>query len=409
MPQKRQTRPGTAPPSGGSGPSRRNRQSGAGPGHDASDAALPLASDLAEARWQAVLDTARDAIISIDEAGIVRLFNHSAEQIFGYAAKEVLGQNVMILMPAPYREEHDRYIERYKKTRVKKAIGMIRAVEGRRKDGTVFPIELAVSEARSGDEVLFTAIIRDVSERLRALAEFRDLQRLAQQRERLADVGAITAKIIHDFGNPLSALSLQTQLIRRRLQRDPSASLSSVAATFEQIVFESRRLESLVREFMEFTGEQRLEVVPIDLRGFLTAVIEAWRPNAEGRGIDLGIEAPERLEAVRGDPEKLRRVFDNLVKNALEAIDRGPGRVVLRVDFPTTAKLRISVEDSGPGISERIHVFHLFESTKPYGTGLGLSVAKEIILAHGGAIGFERREPHGTVFQVDLPYGGASV
>ena len=161
---------------------------------------------LNEARWQAILDTARDGIISIDAEGRIRAFNRSAEQIFGYEANEVLGQNVGLLMPEPYRSEHDRYLRQYAATGVRKAIGRIRAVEGRRKNGEIFPVELSVSEARAGSDLIYTAIVRDVTERRRAEAKLRELQHLAQQRERLADMGAITAEIAHDLGNPLAAL-----------------------------------------------------------------------------------------------------------------------------------------------------------------------------------------------------------
>jgi two-component system sensor kinase FixL len=362
-----------------------------------------------EARWEAVLDTARDGIISIDAEGRIRLFNRSAEQIFGYRADEVLGQPVNILMPSPYREEHDGYLQHYRETGERRAIGKIRSVAGQRKDGSTFPLELAVSEASADGEVIYTAIIRDVSERQRAEAELRELQRLSQQRERLADVGAITAKIIHDVGNPLASLSLQVQLVRRRMQRDAEAPLGSIASTLEQIHYEAKRLEALVREFMSFPGEQRLMVRAIPVRRFLNGIIEAWRPLAAVRGIDLGLEVAHDVERVAGDEEKLARVFDNLIKNAIEAIESGPGEVVVRARLRSAGKLTVSVEDTGPGISEEIEVFRLFETTKANGTGLGLAVAREIVLAHGGEISFAKRQPHGTVFEVELPYEGKKL
>jgi two-component system sensor kinase FixL len=361
------------------------------------------ASQLDRARWEAVLATARDGIVSIDAEGRVRLFNRSAEQIFGYAADEVIGSPVNLLMPSPYRQEHDEYLRRYRETGVPRAIGRIRSVAGQRKNGEVFPVELSVSEASAGGEVIYTAIVRDVSERQRAEAELRELQRVAQQRERLADVGAITAKIIHEVGNPLAALSLQVQLVRRRLQRDPSAPLGSIAPTVDQIHHEAKRLEGLVHELMAFPGEQRLDIGPIELNRYLGEVVDGWRPFAAPRRIELRVEVARGVGTIPGDAEKLRRVFDNLLKNAIEAIDHGPGEVIVRARLPRDGKLRILVEDSGPGISDRIQLFHLFETTKPNGTGLGLAVAKEIVLAHGGEIGFTKREPQGTIFQVDLP------
>ncbi len=164
--------------------------------------------ELNEARWQAVLATARDAIISIDRSGRITLFNQAAEGIFGYSAEEVTGQNVKMLMPALYADQHDQYLENYRTTGRPQAIGRIREVEALRKNGEVFPIELSVSEARVGRQLLYSAIIRDVTERRRAQARGAELEELSQQRERLADIGAITAKIVHDIGNPLAGLSI---------------------------------------------------------------------------------------------------------------------------------------------------------------------------------------------------------
>jgi len=486
--------------------------------------------ELDQARWEAVLDSARDAIIGIDTSGVVTLFNRSAQEIFGYDAAEVLGQNVTMLMPAPYSDEHDRYLQNYHETKVRKAIGYVRYVEARRKTGEVFPIELSVSEARVGDGVLYTAIIRDVTERkqaeealqherdfarrvvetaqtiilvrdldgrvvlcnpylerisgfpiseiqgkdwfshfvppsqqarvkeifsevlrqgstthyvsslvtkagptreiewhsvalrdahgavsgtlaagqditdrLRTEAELAEMRKLDEKRERLADIGAITAKIAHDLGNPLSGLSMQAQLILQRARRDGSQPLETILKPAEQLVSEVRRLGDLIREFLSFAREQRLDLAPIELAPFLTEVLDLWRPVAEHQGIRLegdGARAVDRIEADRG---KLRRVLDNLVKNAVEAIGAGPGEVRIVTSLAGSEKLRISVEDSGCGIPDHVQVFRLFETTKKDGSGLGLAVSKQILLAHGGDLLFSARSPRGTAFHVELP------
>ncbi len=370
---------------------------------------MPRSLQLNEARWQAILDTARDAIITIDAEGRICVFNRSAEQIFGYAASEAIGQDVGLLMPEPYRSEHGQYLRRYAATGVAKAIGRVRAVEGRRKNGEIFPLELSVSEARAGSEVIYTAIIRDVTERRRREAKLRELQHLAQQRERLADMGAITAQIAHDLGNPLAALSLQAQLILRRARRDGNQPLSTIMKPAEQILFEVRRLESLVREFMTFAGEQRLEPRKIDVPMFLQQVVDLWRPVAAAQGTRIAVNIPRNLPPLYADEEKLRRVLDNLVKNAVEAIGERSGEIFIRAEIPTPEKLRLLVEDTGPGIADGVQPFRLFETTKSDGTGLGLPVAKQVIVAHGGRIDWIAREPHGTVFRIELPLRGPAV
>jgi two-component system sensor kinase FixL len=358
---------------------------------------------LSELRWQAILDTARDAIICIDPGANVTLFNRAAEEIFGYVAAEVLGQNVRMLMPEPYRGEHDGYLGDYKATGVPKAIGRIREVQAQRKSGETFPIELSVSEARVGNQVIYSAIIRDMSDRRAIEVELESARRLAGQRERLADIGAITARIVHDLGNPLAGLSMQAQLIQRRVSRNPQRPSSNLLAPAECIVSEVRRLDALIKDFLDFARQQRLDLRAVVLPPFLQRVVDLWKPVAAARDIALSLDVPADLPALTADEDKLRRVLDNLVKNAVEAIDRGPGRVDVRVRKWELDRVRIAVSDTGPGVPENVEMFRLFETTKRHGSGLGLSIAKQIVVAHGGHIGFERLSPTGTSFYVDLP------
>jgi PAS domain S-box-containing protein len=511
-------------------------------------------------------------VICIDPTGRITLFNPSAAQMFGYGAEEVLDRNVRVLMPWPQRDEHDSYIRDYRETGVAKAIGRTRHVEARRKNGEIFPIELSVSETRVAKEILYTAIIRDVTERkkaektietrvrqqavvaelglralggaplselmdeaaravakalaveyckilellpdggsfrlragvgwkeglvgratvsagadsqagytlhsgapvivedLRAETRFRgppllhdhgvvsgmsaiihgrdrpfgvlaahsaqrrvftrddthclqavanvlaasiervraeewkrQFQQLAQQRERLADMGAIAAKIVHDVGNPVAALILQAEVLLRRAARDPGAPANALKGPAERIHSEVRRLDQLVSEFRDFTRQQRLDLRTIELSGFLETVVELWRPVAAERQIALELDVLTSVPCLRADEGKLRRVMDNLIKNAVEAIPAGPGRIRIQMSKPTPETLRISIRDSGTGIPAGVDVFRLFETTKPDGFGLGLSIARRIAVAHGGNLEVEQLRPHGTTFHLDLP------
>lgn len=358
---------------------------------------------LNEVRWQAILDTARDAIICIDRGAQITLFNRAAEVIFGYTAAEVLDQNVRMLMPPPYQAEHDGYLAAYHATGVPQAIGRIREVQARRKDGEVFPIELSVSEARVGDQVLYSAIVRDMSDRRAMEVELAEARRLSEQRERLADIGAITARIVHDLGNPLAGLSMQAQLIQRRVTRSPDRPSSDLAAPAERIVSEVRRLDGLIKDFLDFARQQRLDLKVVALPPLLQRVVDLWQPVAEARAITLALDVAADVPSLVADEDKIRRVLDNLVKNAVEAIDQGPGRVEVSARRSDEERVRIAVSDTGPGVPESVEMFRLFETTKRNGSGLGLSIAKQIVVAHGGHIGFERRTPHGSTFYVDLP------
>ncbi len=361
---------------------------------------------VADARWQAVLATARDAIVAIDGEARITLFNPAAEAVFGYRRDEVLGRNVALLMPPPYQQEHDEYLRRYRATGVARAIGRVRTVEGRRKNGEVFPLELSVSEAHLGDELLYTAILRDVSDRRAAEDELREMQLIAAERARLADIGAITAKIVHDLGNPLAALSMQAQLILRRARRGDFAPVAPVEAPATQILQTLRRLEGLVREFNDFARDQRLNLHRIALTPFLASCVDLWLALATERGIALTVADAEPLPALRADEVMLRRILDNLIKNAIEAVPEGGGEVRLSVAAANAVTLRITVDDNGRGIPDGLDVFRLFETTKPEGTGIGLAVAKELVAAHGGTITHQPRRGGGTSFQVDLPVDG---
>jgi len=258
----------------------------------------------------------------------------------------------------------------------------------------------------SGEPVLVGGVGVDITEREQAEAKLRELQRLAHQRERLADIGAITAQIVHDLGNPLAGVSMQAQLIVRRAQRDESQPVRTILKPIERIVAEVHRLDALIKEFMDVSREQRLDLKNVDLRRFLRSVADLWEPLTSARGIELTLDISDEVPAIMADEEKLHRVFENLVKNAVEAIDQGPGRVKLRAVAVAPDQVRLSVEDSGPGIPQDLEVFRLFETTKPNGSGLGLPIVRQIVLAHGGGIGFARLEPHGTVFNIELPCGG---
>ncbi len=211
---------------------------------------------------------------------------------------------------------------------------------------------------------------------------------------------------MHDLGNPLAALSMQASLLRRRVNRSGLETLQQPA---EQILATARRLQGLIQEFGGFVREQGLRLSDIDVGQFLTSLAELWGPLAAGRRVTLAVEPPPPGTMLRGDEDKLRRVFDNLLKNALDAIDRRSGLVTVRCELRDGGMIRISVEDDGPGIPKDADVFRLFETTKAEGTGIGLAVAKELVIAHGGSINHAPREPHGTMFHVDLPVDGPNV
>jgi two-component system sensor histidine kinase FlrB len=199
---------------------------------------------------------------------------------------------------------------------------------------------------------------------------------------------------------------MQAQLLLRRARRGDFAPASKVSDPAEQILQTLRRLELLVREFMEFAREQRLSVRPLAVAAFLQSCADIWRPLAHERGIVMRVDDNGVLPPLRADEIMLRRVLDNLIKNAIEAIDRGPGEVIMRAELPSAGKICLVVEDDGPGVRDDLDVFRLFETTKSEGTGIGLAVAKQLVSAHGGTLAHTPRPPRGTAFRIELPVSG---
>ncbi len=356
-----------------------------------------------EAHTRAVLDSAVDGIVTIDEDGTIKTFNPAASRIFGYQTEEVIGKNVNLLMPPPFRDEHDIYIRRYRSTGEPRIIGIGREVVGLRKDGSTFALDLSISEIRYRRERRFLGIVRDLTESKQAEADLRDARALAQQRERLADIGAITARIVHDIGNPVAGIAMQAQLLLHRLDKDPAIPGASLRKSIERIQAATRHLDCLVKEFLDFSREQRLDLHSVSLPELIEEVVTVWQPLAANRNVTVSRAIQGNMPPLLLDEEKIRRVFDNLIKNAVEAIGQGPGSVAVRAMLTGTDRIRITIEDTGPGIAPGVEPFRLFETTKENGTGLGLAIVHQFVQAHGGTIGFAARKPHGTVFNVELP------
>lgn len=370
--------------------------------------ANPLIGSLeeSEARNQAIVENAAEGIIAIDEQGLVEALNPAAARIFGYHPLEVIGRAVSLLLPAGSANGDDGpRAQRFGEAGV---VSIGREVVGRRKDGASCPVEITVSEAPVAKRRLLTAIVRDLSERKRSEQEREQLHREAEKNARLAEIGALSAKIVHDLGNPLGGLSMQAQLLQRQVFRGDNG--EGILKTLTEMMSTVRYVDSLIRQFREFArGHQKLELDTIDLGAFVEELARAWEPQAASKGVALRRSVVAGVPSLRADRAKLRRVLDNLVKNAIEAIDGPGGEVSIEVRFVEPGSVRLSVADTGAGIPQEVQIFRLFETTKPDGTGLGLVVSREIVLAHGGGIEFSRVEPRGTVFHVDLPVGGPTT
>jgi PAS domain S-box-containing protein len=362
-----------------------------------------------EARATAFLESAGEAVLVVDAAGRIVLVNRRAVETFGFEREELLGRNVEMLLPDRLRGAHARHRAGFFTAPRMRPMGQGLDLIGRCKDGREFPIEVSLSFVDTDEGRFAMSFVTDISARRAVEKALEAARREAQQRERLADVGALTAKIAHDFGNPIAGLSMSVQQIARRLARDPGDVLESVRPAIEHMAAAVRRLDALTHDFKAFLRGQRLEPISLHLGDFVRDLVSVWAPEARRRKIALALEVGEGDPTLRADPDQLRRLFDNLVKNALEAIGHGPGTVTIAAELGDAQSVRVLVADTGPGVSPGTNVFGLFETSKADGTGLGLTIAKQVAEAHGGGIQVAAATPHGAVFEVDLPRAGPPV
>ena len=354
--------------------------------------------DISEARrgqaWlQSLVETTQDAVLSIDRQGRIVLFNPAAERIFGYARGEIIGQKVNLLMAEPYGTEHDEYIARYERTHEARAIGRIRTVTARRKNGELFPIELSVTEIAVDRDVRYAAFIRDISEKTR-------LQQQLVESEKLAAIGGTAAKIGHEIANPLNGIYLTLQLVEQRLRRQPSAD-DRVANDILKIKKEIARLNQLVQEFRMLSRQQNYHFRLTEIAAVLAEVLDLQQPLCESNGIVVRRAIASSIPASRVDEDKIKQVLLNIIKNAGEAMPQGGILSVAAYSVDDT--ISIEIGDTGGGIPDGTDVFAPFFTTKKEGTGLGLIIARQIISAHGGAIFYDSQLGKGTTFHITLP------
>lgn len=348
-----------------------------------------------EARLQAILDTAVEAIITIDEQGRCESLNGAAEQMFGYRADEVVGQNISMLMPEPYCSEHDGYIREYLKTGKKKIIGIGREAIGLRKSGEEFPIHLSVSEIRLDRGRLFTGIVHDLTEQ-------KDAQQRLVQSERLAVLGEAMARLAHESRNALQRIQIAVESARSHCDDN-----SPQAKHLDAIERANDALNALLEELRNYAAPLHLEKKTTSLA---TVWREAWGAVAHHRS-DRVVEFVESGETEECkcsiDRFRIGQVFRNLFENSLAACT-DPARIDINVsECPVgdQSGCRVAIRDNGPGLDadQARRVFEPFFTTKAKGTGLGMAIAKRIVEAHGGTIELSAGTQPGAEFVIVLP------
>ncbi len=353
-----------------------------------------------EIRSRALVNTAVDGIITIDRRGRITLFNPAAEHLFGYTAGEVIGQKVNLLMPSPYREEHDRYMLDYQMTGVRKIIGIGREVAGQRKDGTIFPLDLSVSEIRLGGQRLFTGIIRDISERKQAEAKQAELlQELESVNRELNDFAYVVS---HDLKAPLRAIGS----LASWLSTDYAEQLGPEGQEqLDLLVGRVKRMHSLIDGILQYSrvGRSREERELVNLNYLVADVVEILGPP-----VQVNIRLENDLPSVTGEITRLHQLFQNLLSNAIKFMDKPQGEI--RIGSTALEDTwQIYVSDNGPGIEAKHFgkIFQLFQTLTARdefeSTGVGLALVKKIVELHGGKVWVESILGQGSTFYFTLP------
>lgn len=357
------------------------------------------ASSEASERLEAIVESAVDGILAIDENGIIESVNPAAIRIFGYESEELIGSNVRLLMPPPFRDEHDTYIKNYLRTGVAKIIGIGREVVGRRKDGGEFPLYLAVSEGRHRARKIFTGIVRDLSA-LR-LAEER-----ARAAEQLASLSLVTAGIAHDIGTPMNVILGYADMLRDSLEDPKDRRRAEVIS--EQV----RRVTDLLQTLLNIARPKEPVRRPVQIQEILEHALEFFREKLRTRDIEVVRQISE-VPTILGDRDRLEQMFLNLIVNAADAMPGG-GELTVRVAPTSNGEVEVVIQDTGHGIepSALSRIFEPFFTSKERGkgTGLGLVVSRSIVLDHGGTVTVESEPSKGTQFRIQFPASqGATV
>jgi two-component system, LuxR family, sensor kinase FixL len=358
------------------------------------------------AHLKSVLNTAPDAAVVSDSNGHIVSFNAAAVRQFGYQESEALGQNLKLLMPEPYKAEHDEYLKRYKRTGERRIIGTDRVVVGRRKDGSTFPMKLAVGETQSGEKRYFTGFIRDLTEREESEARLHEIQGELARLARLNEMGEMASTLAHELNQPLSAISNYVHGCSRLLRDMDEELASRMRDALDEAGKQSLRAGQIIRHLREFVTKGETEKGPYNIRTLIEEAGALALAGSREKGVRSVFAFAPGANKVLVDHIQIQQVLTNLMRNSIEAMKDQPRKeLVIRALATGSGEIAVVVEDTGPGIPEEIaaQLFKPFTTTKPGGMGIGLSISKRIVEAHGGRISACANEAGGTSFTFTLP------
>ena len=358
------------------------------------------------AHLQSILDSVPDAMVVINERGLIQSFSLAAERLFGFAAADVIGKNVRILMPSPYREDHDGYINRYLRTGERRIIGIGRVVVGQRSDGSTFPMELAVGEMHVREQRFFTGFIRDLTERQQTEARLQELQSELVHMSRLTAMGEMASALAHELNQPLAAIANYMKGSRRLLENRQDQGLDTLRDAMDKAADQALRAGEIIRRLRDFVSRGESERRVEDVKKLIEEASALALVGAKDKGVRVRFAFAPQLNYVLADKVQVQQVLLNLIRNAIDAMENVPTReLVVATSAAPNNMVEISVADTGSGIAPEIadQLFQPFVTTKSHGMGVGLSISRTIIESHGGSITHRPKPAGGTIFTFTLP------
>jgi two-component system sensor kinase FixL len=360
-----------------------------------------------DAYFVTLLNAAVDAIIVIDQNGRIEIFNKAAEEIFGYVASEILGENVSSLMPEPDRSAHDQYLNNYNTSKNPKIIGIGREVVGLHKNGIKFPVFLSVGEVAGTETPRFIGIIRDLSEHQRLEREVTKMQSELAHATRLSELGEMTAGIAHEINQPLTAISTYANACHRMLVNE-QIDAEELLNTLHLITDQAQRAGEVVRRLRAFTKKRVGQRQFLEINTIIEGTVRLVEADVRARNFNLCKSLTPELPKVFADNIQIQQVVLNLIRNAMDAMENVPSGeniVTIETNLGDDNCVRVSVSDQGIGLTEDNgeKIFDSFFTTKVTGTGIGLSISRSIITAHGGILNYSPNQEGGVTFYFTLP------
>jgi two-component system sensor kinase FixL len=354
-----------------------------------------------EAHLRSILETVPDAMVVIDKDGLIRDFSQAAERLFGWSAAEVAGQNVSMLMPSPYRDAHDGYLHRYYQTGERRIIGIGRVVVGERRDGSTFPMELAVGEMNVAQGRFFTGFVRDLTERQQTETRLQELQSELVHVSRLTALGEMASALAHELNQPLSAIANYLKGSKMLLGRDDPPR-ERIDDALDRAAAEALRAGEIIRRLRDFVARGETERKVESLHKLIEEASALALVGAKEHGVRVRFDMDPAVDLVLADRVQIQQVVLNLIRNAIDAMAEAERRdLIVSVRADENDMALVSVADSGPGIDAEVadRLFQPFVTTKRTGMGVGLSISRTIVEAHGGRIWAEPNEGGGAIFR----------